>query len=197
MDTITVGRASRAMASFSRISASPRPFSKISPAVRSKAIARRAFQSGPRTTGRSTASPKRDTRYSSSIYPIRHDHYGVPDAARFAHRMANGLIEVPVTYGAPARYQLAGGRGRLFPPLALRRFAMVAPARQRGRSACRRCSISIRGKSIPSNLASTARAPKRRFRHYFNLKRMGARLKQLLTDFRWDRVDHVFLNGAH
>ena len=36
-------------------------------------------------------------RYSSSIYPIRHDHYGMPDAPRFAHRRADGLLEIPVT----------------------------------------------------------------------------------------------------
>src|SRR5574343_758993 len=36
-------------------------------------------------------------RYSSSIYPIRHDHYGMPDAPRFAHRVRGGLLEVPVT----------------------------------------------------------------------------------------------------
>ena len=36
-------------------------------------------------------------RYSSSIYPIRHDHYGMPDAPRFAHQAANGLIEIPIT----------------------------------------------------------------------------------------------------
>ena len=40
-------------------------------------------------------------------------------------------------------------------------------------------------------------ASKTKFRHYLNLKRMGPRLKQLLTDFRWDRADHVFLNGTH
>jgi len=36
-------------------------------------------------------------RYSSSIYPIQHDHYGTPDAPRFAHLLGNGLLEVPVT----------------------------------------------------------------------------------------------------
>jgi polysaccharide deacetylase family protein (PEP-CTERM system associated) len=36
-------------------------------------------------------------RYSSSIYPIRHDHYGMPDAPRFAHQAADGLIEIPIT----------------------------------------------------------------------------------------------------
>ena len=36
-------------------------------------------------------------RYSSSIYPIAHDHYGMPDAPRFAHRVNDSLIEVPIT----------------------------------------------------------------------------------------------------
>ena len=36
-------------------------------------------------------------RYSSSIYPIQHDHYGMPDAPRFAHQIRAGLLEVPVT----------------------------------------------------------------------------------------------------
>jgi hypothetical protein len=36
---------------------------------------------------------------------------------------------------------------------------------------------------------------KARFRHYLNLKHTEARLRRLLADFRWDRVDRVFLNG--
>ena len=36
-------------------------------------------------------------RYSSSIYPVRHDHYGSPDAPRFAHEVRPGLLEVPPT----------------------------------------------------------------------------------------------------
>ena len=36
-------------------------------------------------------------RYSSSVYPIQHDHYGMPDAPRWAHAVRDGLIEVPVT----------------------------------------------------------------------------------------------------
>jgi hypothetical protein len=37
---------------------------------------------------------------------------------------------------------------------------------------------------------------KARFRHYVNLKRMEPKLRRLLADFRWDRVDQVFLNGG-
>ncbi|NCP54008.1 MAG: DUF3473 domain-containing protein, partial [Rhodoferax sp.] len=35
--------------------------------------------------------------YSSSIYPIAHDHYGMPDAPRFAHMVRPGLLEIPIT----------------------------------------------------------------------------------------------------
>ena len=37
---------------------------------------------------------------------------------------------------------------------------------------------------------------KTRFRHYVNLKRMAPRLARLVQDFRWNRVDRVFLAGA-
>ena len=33
--------------------------------------------------------------YSSSVYPIKHDHYGMPDAPSFAHRVDSGVIEIP------------------------------------------------------------------------------------------------------
>ena len=35
--------------------------------------------------------------YSSSVYPVKHDHYGVPDAPRFPYTVAKGLIEIPIT----------------------------------------------------------------------------------------------------
>jgi polysaccharide deacetylase family protein (PEP-CTERM system associated) len=36
-------------------------------------------------------------RYSSSVYPIAHDHYGMPDSPRFAYPVREGLLEIPVT----------------------------------------------------------------------------------------------------
>ena len=36
---------------------------------------------------------------------------------------------------------------------------------------------------------------KARFRHYVNLRQMDPRLRRLLADFRWDRVDRIFLDG--
>lgn len=36
-----------------------------------------------------------------------------------------------------------------------------------------------------------------RFRHYVNISRMEQRLKRLLQDFQWGRMDHIFLKQAH
>ncbi|MBK5207673.1 MAG: DUF3473 domain-containing protein, partial [Polaromonas sp.] len=35
---------------------------------------------------------------------------------------------------------------------------------------------------------------KTRFRHYINIDRMEARLNQLLDDFKWGRMDKIFLD---
>jgi polysaccharide deacetylase family protein (PEP-CTERM system associated) len=58
-------------------------------------------------------------RYSSSIYPIAHDHYGMPDAPRFAYRTREGLLEVPVTTLRLFEPQPAFQRRRLLPAAAL------------------------------------------------------------------------------
>ncbi|MGZ8999302.1 MAG: XrtA system polysaccharide deacetylase, partial [Allosphingosinicella sp.] len=54
--------------------------------------------------------------YSSSVAPIRHDHYGWPEAPRFAYRPVAGsnLIELPVTTVELAGRRLAAGGGGFF-----------------------------------------------------------------------------------
>src|SRR3546814_929053 len=54
--------------------------------------------------------------YSSSVAPIRHDHYGWPEAPRFAHRPLPDadLIELPVTTVELAGYRMAAGGGGFF-----------------------------------------------------------------------------------
>jgi polysaccharide deacetylase family protein (PEP-CTERM system associated) len=69
-------------------------------------------------------------RYSSSVYPVRHDLYGMPDAPRFPYRPRNGaLLEIPMTtvQAAGRNFPCAGGGYfRLLPyglyRAALRRF---------------------------------------------------------------------------
>lgn len=134
-------------------------------------------------------------RYSSSIYPISHDHYGVPDAPRFAFKSHDGLLELPITtVKALHRNWPAGGGGyfRLF-PYALSRFLL------------RRVNSQDRQPCIfyfhPWELDFEQPRPgglslKTRFRHYVNLRRMEQRLQRLLSDFRWERIDRVFLQDV-
>ncbi|MEO5700966.1 MAG: XrtA system polysaccharide deacetylase, partial [Casimicrobiaceae bacterium] len=55
-----------------------------------------SFSIGERTPWAFACLAKAGYGYSSSIYPIRHDHYGMPDAPRFAHRTDSGVLEIPV-----------------------------------------------------------------------------------------------------
>jgi polysaccharide deacetylase family protein (PEP-CTERM system associated) len=57
-------------------------------------------------------------RYDSSIFPIRHDRYGVPEAPRFPFALPNGLVEFPLSTWSWAGLRLpiaGGGYFRLLP----------------------------------------------------------------------------------
>ena len=131
-------------------------------------------------------------RYSSSIYPIRHDHYGMPDAPRFPYRSRDGLLEVPITTTRfMSRNWPAGGGGyfRLM-PYAMSKWLIRRVNEVDGQSAIfyfHPWELDPEQPRVPGIDAKT------RFRHYVNLHRTQDRLRQLLRDFRWDRVDRVFL----
>lgn len=133
-------------------------------------------------------------RYSSSIYPIRHDHYGVPDAPRFAFKPSNGhdLLELPITtVNVMRRNWPAGGGGyfRLF-PYALSR-SLLRRVNTRDKQPC--IFYFHPWELDPEQPRQSGISLKTRFRHYVNLRRMESRLRQLLSDFTWDRADRVFL----
>src|SRR6266568_2966873 len=50
-------------------------------------------------------------RYSSSVYPIRHDHYGSPNRGRFAHVMNTHVLEVPIATARLFRTNFPAGGG--------------------------------------------------------------------------------------
>lgn len=130
-------------------------------------------------------------RYSSSIYPIAHDHYGMPDSPRFAYEVRPGLIEIPVTTLRVLNRNLpssGGGYFRLL-PYAISRWML------------NRVNLHDRESGIfyfhPWEIdAGQPRiagiSGKTRFRHYVNIDRMDGRLNRLLNDFKWGRMDHVF-----
>jgi polysaccharide deacetylase family protein (PEP-CTERM system associated) len=134
-------------------------------------------------------------RYSSSIYPIRHDHYGMPDAPRFAHAVADGLTEIPVTtLRLRGRNWPSSGGGyfRLL-PYALSRW-MIGRVNAVDRQPA---IFYFHPWEIDHAQPRVAGIDlKTRFRHYVNIGRMERRLEVLLSDFRWGRMDDIFLGQA-
>ena len=135
-------------------------------------------------------------RYSSSIYPIRHDHYGMPEAPRFAHRITAELIEIPPTTLRFFNRNLpssGGGYFRLLPyPMSrwmLRRVNSVD--RQAAVFYFHPWEIDVDQPRIAGIGART------RFRHYVNIGRMADRLEHLLADFAWGRMDELFLGRSN
>jgi len=132
-------------------------------------------------------------RYSSSIYPIAHDHYGMPDSPRFVYEVRPGLLEVPITtlraFGR--NFPSSGGGYFRLLPYALSRWMLQRVNTTDGQSGIfyfHPWEIDTQQPRIPGIGAKT------RFRHYVNIDRVEARLNQLLTDFRWGRMDHIFLD---
>ena len=130
--------------------------------------------------------------YSSSVAPIVHDHYGWPEAPRFAYRpLADSpLIELPVTtVRVGGRNFAAGGGGffRLF-PYALSRWAIGRVNRRDGMPAI----FYFHPWEIDPDQPRVAGAPfKSRLRHYVNLGKMRGKLLKVITDFSWGRTDQV------
>lgn len=135
-------------------------------------------------------------RYSSSVYPVRHDHYGMPDAPRFPYRPRVGLTEIPITTTPVLGRNLpAGGGGYFrFAPYRFSRWALRRVNEQERRPAI----FYMHPWEIdPEQPRIAGIGLKSRFRHYVNLGRTEGRLDRLLRDFRWGRVDDVFgLQGA-
>jgi polysaccharide deacetylase family protein (PEP-CTERM system associated) len=132
--------------------------------------------------------------YSSSIYPIRHDLYGMPQAPRFAFRPHEGseFLEIPVTTVQLGEAKLpcgGGGYFRLF-PYVLSRWALRRVNHRDGQPGI----FYFHPWEIdPEQPRQQGISAKTRFRHYLNLHRTEARLGRLLKDFRWGRMDEVFL----
>ena len=133
-------------------------------------------------------------RYSSSIYPIHHDHYGMPNAPRHAHAVGS-LIEVPATTlrfmkrNWPAS---GGGYFRLL-PYSLSRW-MLKRVNQHDREPA--VFYFHPWEIDPGQPVVAGIDAKTRFRHYVNLSRMEPKLCRLFDDFQWGRMDEVFLRPA-
>jgi polysaccharide deacetylase family protein (PEP-CTERM system associated) len=129
--------------------------------------------------------------YSSSVAPVAHDHYGWPDSPRFAWRPLpdSAMIELPVTTAKLGTRTLAAGGGgffRLFPY----RFSRWAIAQVN--AAERPAVFYFHPWEIDTGQPRVAGAPlKSRLRHYSRIGAMEGKMKRLLGDFAWGRVDQV------
>jgi len=134
-------------------------------------------------------------RYSSSIYPISHDHYGLPSAPRFPFLTGGDLLEVPLaTVSALGRNWPCAGGGyfRLLP------FSY-------SRTTFRRINDTEKMPAVfyfhpweldPDQPRVTEASRKARFRHYVNLDKFEGRLDRMLASFDWSRMDEIFIHGG-
>ena len=136
-------------------------------------------------------------RYSSSIYPILHDNYGIPDAPRFAFHpfKDHPFIEIPVTSIRFAGRNWPCGGGGFFRLMPYRLSA--AALRYVNRREQKPCIFYFHPWEIDPTQPRIAGASfKSQFRHYLNLHKMAPRLSRLLASFNWRRMDEIFLPPA-
>ena len=135
--------------------------------------------------------------YSSSVAPVVHDHYGWPEAPRFAFRPVAGaaMIELPVTTARFAGRTLAAGGGGFFRmlPYAFSRWAIG----QVNGTDRRPAIFYFHPWEIDPGQPRVAHAPLRsRVRHYSRLRAMEGKLRRLIRRFDWGRVDQVAAGQA-
>ncbi len=135
--------------------------------------------------------------YSSSVAPFGHDHYGWAGSPRFAYKPVAGsaMIEVPVTtVDVGGKIMAAGGGGffRLLP------YAFSSWAIRRvNRAEHQPAVFYFHPWEVDPGQPRVEGAPiKSRIRHYTNLSRMADKMRRVLGEFRWDRMDRVYLGAA-
>jgi polysaccharide deacetylase family protein (PEP-CTERM system associated) len=131
-------------------------------------------------------------QYSSSINPIRHDLYGMPDAPRTPFQPAGGALwEIPMTtvrlFGR--NWPCSGGGYFRLLPSALYRAGLTRinqRERQPGIFYFHPWEVDPNQPRVPGC------GWKSRLRHYTNLSRMEAALADILRRFAWNRMDRVY-----
>lgn len=130
--------------------------------------------------------------YSSSVAPVVHDHYGWPQAPRFAFKpLADAeLLEIPVTTAMLGNRRIAAGGGGFFRvlPYSFSRWAI----RQVNEREQHPAIFYFHPWEIDPDQPRVEKAPLRsRVRHYTNLHKMAGKLGELLRDFDWGRMDAI------
>lgn len=133
--------------------------------------------------------------YSSSVAPVKHDHYGWPDAPRGAYRPVPGeaLIELPVTTAQVLGREITAGGGffRLLPG------SITAGAVRESNRVDRPAMFYFHPWEIDPGQPRVANAPfKSKLRHYSRLGAMEGKLRTLIRGHQWGRVDAIVAREA-
>ena len=131
-------------------------------------------------------------KYDSSIYPVLHDRYGIPDSKELPYALqapsGGSLIEFPLSVYKMLKYRLpisGGGYFRLYPYF----FSKYTLSSLNKKDKpfifyVHPWEIDDEQPRISTNIIS-------KFRHYNNLSKCADRLNRLLDDFNFDRIDRV------
>ena len=128
--------------------------------------------------------------YDSSIFPVRHDRYGIPNAERVPHRMSTphgaSIVEWPLATARVlgCRLPVAGGGYFRLLPYWVTRWGLASI--NRGES--RPFIFYLHPWEIDPHQPRVAASAVSRFRHYTNLGKCEARLERLLGDFSFGTV---------
>jgi len=134
--------------------------------------------------------------YDSSIFPVHHDRYGIPDAVEEPHEIKTpsgySLVEFPITTRNYFGYRLPIGGGGYFRiyPYGFSRAALKGINQKRGKPFIfylHPWEVDPDQPKIETNWLS-------RFRHYNNLDKCETRLSRLLNDFRFSTARDVLSN---
>jgi polysaccharide deacetylase family protein (PEP-CTERM system associated) len=134
--------------------------------------------------------------YDASIFPIRHDRYGIPVSARHPYlieREAGRIIEAPASTACVAGMNLPIGGGGYFRllPYGWTRWGIERVNRLEGRAAI----FYLHPWEIDPGQPRLRAGLLGRLRHYRNLAQTEVRLRKLLRDFSWCPLREV-LAGA-
>ena len=130
--------------------------------------------------------------YDSSIFPVRHDRYGIPDAPQYPYRIETtagaSLVEFPLSTARFFRYRLpvaGGGYFRLYPYWLSRAGLRQINSRQMP------FIFYLHPWEIDPDQPRIDAGWLSRFRHYNNLDKCEPRLRRLMQDFSFGTVWHV------
>jgi len=130
--------------------------------------------------------------YDSSIFPVRHDRYGIPDAQPVPHALTTQggrtLVEFPITVLPVAGFNLplaGGGYFRLFP------YWLTRWGLGRIQAQGRPFVFYLHPWEVDPDQPRVESGWLSRFRHYNNLHRCEGRLRRLLADFKFATVREV------